>query len=56
MEELLNCLLIFRHLPKASKIKLSDIYHPDKIEVIASGFDEYLQILIENGCDFLDEV
>ena len=31
------------------------LHDPDQYEVIANSFDEYLQELIDNGFDFLDE-
>ena len=31
------------------------LHDPDEIEVIADSFDEYLQMLIDNGYDFVGE-
>lgn len=31
------------------------LHDPDEIQVIADSFDDYLQMLIDNGIDFVNE-
>ena len=30
------------------------VHDPDELRVIAESFDEYLEMLIESGCDFIN--